>query len=86
MSNKFITIDRESAFVLPPALEGWLPEDSLARFIVEVVAQPDTTRIEQACGGGGSAPYPVWIGAGSRRMPGGKHFEVRPMPDVQLVA
>ena len=58
MSNKFIPIDRESAFTLPPALEGWLPEGSLARFVVEVVEQLDTSRIEQAYRGGGSAPYP----------------------------
>ncbi len=58
MSNKFIPIDRESAFILPPALEGWLPEGSLARFVVEVVEQLDTSRIEEAYRGGGSAPYP----------------------------
>lgn len=58
MSNKFIPIDRESVFILPPALAGWLPENSLARFVVEIVEQLDTSRIEGAYRGGGSAPYP----------------------------
>jgi len=58
MSKKFILIDRQTAFSLPPDLEGWLPANSLARFIVEVVEQLNTTMIEGAYRGGGSAPYP----------------------------
>lgn len=58
MSNKFIPIDRETPFVLPPSLYGWLGKDSLARFIVEIVEQLDTSKIEDAYKGGGSQPYP----------------------------
>jgi transposase len=35
-----------------------LDENSLARFVVEIMEQLDTSAIEQAYGGGGSPPYP----------------------------
>ncbi len=38
-------------------MEGWLAQNSLARFVVEVVEQLDTSSIEGAYRGGGSAPY-----------------------------
>ncbi len=58
MSNKFIPIDRESPFTLPSRLEGWLLEDSLARFIVDIIEQLDTSSLEGSYKGGGSMPYP----------------------------
>jgi transposase len=39
-------------------MEGWLDQNSLARFVVEIVEQLDTHVIEEAYKGGGSAPYP----------------------------
>lgn len=57
MSNKFIPIDRNTEFVLPADMEGWLAADALARFIVEIVETLDTSSIENAYKGGGSAPY-----------------------------
>lgn len=35
--SHFRPIDRKTAYLLPPSVEDWLPEDHLARFIVEVV-------------------------------------------------
>jgi transposase len=35
-----------------------LDENSLARFVVEIMEQLDTSAIEQGYGGGGSPPYP----------------------------
>ncbi len=35
-----------------------MDENSLARFVVEIMGQLDTSAIEQAYGGGGSPPYP----------------------------
>ena len=32
MSGKFQTIDRDTAYLLPPSLQDWLPEKHLARF------------------------------------------------------
>ena len=36
MSN-FRNFDRDTAFLLPPSVNDWLPEKHLARFIVEVI-------------------------------------------------
>lgn len=58
MSNKFIEIDRTKPINLAGDMEGWLDQNSLARFVVEVVEQLDTQEIEKAYSGGGSAPYP----------------------------
>lgn len=58
MSNRFIDIDRNEPINVPGNCEGWLDENSLPRFIVDVVEQLDTSAIENAYGGGGSAPYP----------------------------
>ncbi len=58
ISNKFIEIDRTVAIELPSNMEGWLDTNSLARFVVEIVEQLDTSEIERAYKGGGSAPYP----------------------------
>ncbi len=38
-------------------MEGWLEPNNLARFVVEIVEQLDTSPIEEAYRGGGSAPY-----------------------------
>ena len=57
ISKKFIKIDRTAAIKLPSNMEGWLDTNSLARFVVEVVEQLDTSEIEAAYKGGGSAPY-----------------------------
>ena len=35
--DNFRTIDRETAYLLPPSVDEWLPERHLARFIVEVI-------------------------------------------------
>ena len=43
---------------MPGNCEGWLDANSLARFIVEILEQLDTSAIENAYGGGGSPPYP----------------------------
>jgi len=43
---------------VPGNCEGWLDENSLARFVVDMMEQLDTSAIEQAYGGGGSPPYP----------------------------
>ncbi len=58
ISNKFIKIDRTAAIELPSNMEGWLDKNSLARFVVEIVEQLDTSEIEGTYKGGGSAPYP----------------------------
>lgn len=58
MSETFLSVDRKTLFLLPPSMEEWLPEDHLARFVVEVVAQLDLSRIKTAYAGRGSKAYP----------------------------
>jgi transposase len=58
MASPFIPIDRNRSIELPASLEGWLREDHLARFIVDVVEQLDLSAIEQAYSGRGSPAYP----------------------------
>ncbi len=55
--SHFRPIDRKTAYLLPPSVEEWLPEDHLARFIVEVVDGLDLSGMEKAYRGSGSAPY-----------------------------
>lgn len=55
---RFIPVDRETQFLFPPSVQEWLPEDHLARFIVEIVEQLDLSRIEQSYAGRGSDAHP----------------------------
>ncbi|MGH8806799.1 MAG: IS5/IS1182 family transposase, partial [Noviherbaspirillum sp.] len=43
--------------MLPPSVEAWLPENHLARFIVEVIEQPDLSELTRAYRGRGSAAH-----------------------------
>ena len=55
--SHFRSIDRKTAYLLPPSVEEWLPQDHLARFIVEVVEGLDLIRLEQGYAGRGSTAY-----------------------------
>ncbi len=57
MGDIFRQVDRETLFLLPPSLDEWLPEDHLARFVVEIVAQLDLTAIKAAYAGRGSKAH-----------------------------
>jgi len=57
MSGKFRTIDRDTAYLLPPSLQDWLPERHLARFVVDIVERLDLSDLESCYGGGGKQPY-----------------------------
>ena len=41
MPQNFIDCDREQAFLMPPSLRDWLPDDHLAWFVIETVEQLD---------------------------------------------
>jgi transposase len=57
MGHHFVSADRSTPFLLPPSVQEWLPEDHLARFIVEIVEQLDLTPLERAYAGRGSKAY-----------------------------
>jgi hypothetical protein len=41
MSQNFIACGRDQELLLPPSLREWLPEDDLAWFVLEAVAELD---------------------------------------------
>jgi transposase len=59
MGYNFLPCEREQLYLLPPALQDWLPEGDLAWFILDAVAQMDLAKIEQAyrADGWGQAAY-----------------------------
>lgn len=46
MSNNFRGVDRGMLYLLPPLLQDWLPENHLARFVVELVHRSDLGVLE----------------------------------------
>ena len=59
---RFVPVDRETQYLFPPSVQEWLPEDHLARFIVEVVEQLDLSALEQSYAGRGSdAHHPAML-------------------------
>lgn len=57
MSGKFRAINRDTAYLLPPSLQDWLPENHLARFVVDIVDQLNLGELERRYSGGGKDPY-----------------------------
>ena len=35
--TRFVTVNRDTAYLLPPSVDDWLPKDHLARFVVDIV-------------------------------------------------
>jgi transposase len=57
MTRKFKTADYEATLNLKVSLREVLPPDHLARFIVDIVAQLDLSRLYQQYSGEGAPPY-----------------------------
>jgi transposase len=58
---RFRDCDRNTLYLMPPSVQDWLPENHLARFVVDVVSELDLWTIENAYGGRGSDAYPPRI-------------------------
>jgi len=56
MSN-FVDCDRAQAFLLPPDLRDWIPEDDLAHFVIEAVERVEMSVFKVNHRGTGSAQY-----------------------------
>jgi len=56
MSN-FRPIDRDTGFLMPPSVDEWLPQQHLARFVVEVIAGLDLRAMTGSYRGSGEASY-----------------------------
>ena len=57
MSANFRLVDRDTAYLLPPSVDEWLPENHLARFVVEIVDELDISALERAYTASGSDAY-----------------------------
>src|SRR5665811_2328938 len=57
MEPKFVEVDRETQYLLPPSVQDWLPDGHLARFVVEIVEQLDLRSLKASYAGRGSQPY-----------------------------
>ena len=57
MSAVFRTINRDTPMLMPASIQEWLPEQHLARFVVEIVDQLDLSEIASRYGGGGKHAY-----------------------------
>jgi len=57
MMSRFVTADRDTVYLFPPSVSDWLPEDHLARFVVEVVDQLNLSELTQQYAGRGSKAH-----------------------------
>ncbi len=53
----FHPIDRDTDFLLPPSVQQWVPQEHLARYVVDVIEQLDLSAMERAYAGKGSNAY-----------------------------
>lgn len=53
MAN-FQNVDRDTIYLMPPSIQEWLPENHLARFVVDIVAQLDLKPVYNSYRGCGS--------------------------------
>lgn len=61
MAYNFAAVDREQLLLMPPSVAEWLPEDHLAWFVIDVVAELDLSAFlagYRADGRGGAAYHP----------------------------
>lgn len=55
--SRFVPIDRDTAYLLPPSVDEWLPRDHLARFVVEVIDRLNLEDLSKQYAGRGSAAH-----------------------------
>ena len=58
MSTRFVSVDRNTPFLLPPDLRDWVPEDDLVHFVLEAVNLVPVEQFQVNARGSGSAQYP----------------------------
>ncbi|MEQ1473957.1 MAG: IS1182 family transposase [Candidatus Acidiferrum sp.] len=58
MATRFVVIDRQTPMFLPPALQEWVAENDLAKFVLEAVELSDLRTAAVNVRGSGSEQYP----------------------------
>jgi transposase len=57
MAIEFIPVDRDTPYIFPPCVQDYLPNDHLARFVVDIVEQLDLNHLSAVYSGRGSKPF-----------------------------
>lgn len=57
MNPKFIQTSREQQLLFPPSIQDWLPEEHLARFVVDIVSQLNLQPLAETYAGKGFKAY-----------------------------
>ena len=57
MTVNVIPLDRNTPYLFPPCVQDYVPEDHLARFVVDIVEQLELSHLLQTYSGKGSPPY-----------------------------
>lgn len=57
MNPKFIQTSREQQLLFPPSIQDWLPEEHLARFVVDIVSQLNLQSLAETYAGKGFKAY-----------------------------
>ena len=57
MRKRFVSVDRTTPQMFPASIDDYLPEDHLARFVVDIVEQMDFRHLVDAYSGRGSSAY-----------------------------
>ena len=57
MRKRFVSVDRTTPQMFPARIDDYLPEDHLARFVVDIVEQMDFRHLVDAYSGRGSSAY-----------------------------
>ena len=55
--SRFIQANRDGPYLFPPSVQEWLPENHLARFVVEVIERLDLGALTRVYAGRGSAAH-----------------------------
>jgi transposase len=55
--SRFVPVDRDTAYLLPPSVDERLPADHLARFVAEVIDRLDLSELTNQYAGRGSAAH-----------------------------
>lgn len=55
--SHFKPYNRQQQYLLPPSIDDWLPENHLARFIIEVIDELDLAKLTSRYSGKGSEAY-----------------------------
>jgi transposase len=57
MTPKFIPTNRDQQYLFPPSIQDWLPEEHLARFVVDIVSQLNLQPLAETYAGKGFKAY-----------------------------